>query len=510
MSSSAAAVRVGCSECVCIAIESHCPALLRTLLARRHVVYRDVFWAPLPSAMHNTPNVMSNEFVPQLHRISARADLSCVGRDDCGHVRVDVELHAPLRFGPTAYILVSLVKMAQWHSCDEHFPALHMLRNSGHFDLSEPQFFHLFVPFKQPKYVDEDERDDYDIECFISGESLVPGPLNVTEGWVLQYELERRGRRAPLVPFQLACDVHDADCSHRQLFPRRSEATLTLSGKCYGSALAFNKYYGKLEPLFELMAGQDAHEYDAENADATLLKLLHKQLESGADLNLYWISEHGLYSSSRDPLWRMCRFVDTISLMHFLYPMALHTTCSSCVQTPSEFNAMLKFALRNGFSYFLGCVNDVNVSDEYEKRSRWSIISRLFRRQRLSLFPFAMGVAAQLLSLGYGRRELHPACLPVFDGHLDATRDALFELLDIGEVIGAGQLQLLIESFDAGPLTLRELSRIAIRRAVGGAYFERRVRALKGSFLPAPLLKYVADPTELMLDDEQLLPFAPQ
>ena len=121
-----------------------------------------------------------------------------------------------------------------------------------------------------------------------------------------------------------------------------------------------------------------------------------------------------------------------------------------------------------------------------------------------------MGVASQLFSWGYERRELHPTCLPVFDGDLDATRDAMGELLTVGEVIGAGQHQLLIESFDAGPLTLRELSRIAIRRAVGGAYFERRLRALKGSFLPATLLKYVADSTEQMLDDEQLPPFAPQ
>ena len=43
------------------------------------------------------------------------------------------------------------------------------------------------------------------------------------------------------------------------------------------------------------MAGQNAHKYNAENPDATLVKLIKKQLESGADLNLCFISEHWLY-----------------------------------------------------------------------------------------------------------------------------------------------------------------------------------------------------------------------
>lgn len=92
----------------------------------------------------------------------------------------------------------------------------------------------------------------------------------------------------------------------------------------------------------------------------------------------------------------------------------------------------------------------------------------------------------------------------MFDGHLDAIRAAIDELLEMDEVMGTDQLQLIIDGFDAGPLTLQQLSRIAICLAVGGADFKRRVLELNGH-LPPLLLKYVADPTELMLDDTQLL-----
>ena len=41
-------MKLGCSECLCIAIESHRPQLLRALLTRTNLVYRDMFWAPTP------------------------------------------------------------------------------------------------------------------------------------------------------------------------------------------------------------------------------------------------------------------------------------------------------------------------------------------------------------------------------------------------------------------------------------------------------------------------------
>lgn len=70
---------------------------------------------------------------PELHHIDNVNDLSFVGSCDCGHIRVDVELREPLISVRNAYILVSLVMMARWHSSAE-FPAVQILQDSGKFD----------------------------------------------------------------------------------------------------------------------------------------------------------------------------------------------------------------------------------------------------------------------------------------------------------------------------------------------------------------------------------------
>lgn len=65
------------------------------------------------------------------------------------------------------------------------------------------------------------------------------------------------------------------------------------------------------------------------------------------------------------------------------------------------------------------------------------------------------------------------------------------------------RLKSIINRFDAGPLSLLELSRIAVRRAIGDTDFKRRVRALSER-VPPRLLTYIADSTELMLSDAQV------
>ena len=65
------------------------------------------------------------------------------------------------------------------------------------------------------------------------------------------------------------------------------------------------------------------------------------------------------------------------------------------------------------------------------------------------------------------------------------------------------ELQLLIDHFDEGPLTLQQLSRIAIRRAVGGADFVRKVRRIK-SHIPPLLFDYVTEANEHMLTDYEV------
>ena len=84
------------------------------------VVYRDMFWAPYPNNWsHYYPGGYYSE-IPQLHHFGSDSDLSFIGREDCGHMRVDVELQTlfDLLCKPdyrSAYpnILVSLPMMAR-------------------------------------------------------------------------------------------------------------------------------------------------------------------------------------------------------------------------------------------------------------------------------------------------------------------------------------------------------------------------------------------------------------
>ena len=58
--------------------------LLKSLLQRSDVVFRDMFWAPYPSKW--APYVTGSEWVksiPQLHQFGSDIDLSFVGREDC-------------------------------------------------------------------------------------------------------------------------------------------------------------------------------------------------------------------------------------------------------------------------------------------------------------------------------------------------------------------------------------------------------------------------------------------
>ena len=79
-----------------IAIESHRPALLKSLLQRSDVVFKDMFWAPYPSnwSGYCSVNLWGME-IPKLHHFGSDSDLSFVGREDCGQMRVDVELQTP-------------------------------------------------------------------------------------------------------------------------------------------------------------------------------------------------------------------------------------------------------------------------------------------------------------------------------------------------------------------------------------------------------------------------------
>ena len=129
-----------------------------------------------------------------LHYFGADSDLSFVGREDCGHMRVDAELLTPfdeLWNALNAYILVSLPLMARWHS-SKRFSAERILRQSGKFDYSAPQFFHI-----HNKYL------YYDKLCWTVYYFKDPlkqrGPINFVTQLVLRCEFENQ-LEAHMVP----------------------------------------------------------------------------------------------------------------------------------------------------------------------------------------------------------------------------------------------------------------------------------------------------------------------
>lgn len=106
---------------------------------------------------------------------------------------------------------------------------------------------------------------------------------------------------------------------------------------------------------------------------------------------------------------------------------------------------------------------------------------------RLHVIP---QIAYQLLALGYGRRELHAqlADLPLLDENLKQTREFIHSCSRFFPK-ECHKLRRLVKYFDAGPLSLEQLSRIAIRRAVGGVFFKRHMRSISKR-LPPPLFVY--------------------
>ena len=169
-------MEIGCSQCVADAIISRQLKRLRELL-EQPVHYLDLFWMSICSAP-----VASVEANTQLVEFSGTIDVTgdamdvdkvvCIDRADCRHEAFDEELREPI---PTVAlydrVLVSLPVLARLHSSDR-FPAEQLLRDSGKFDLSEPQLYH------------KPGRNLY----------LLEEPWNRTgytpRGWILHFELE--------------------------------------------------------------------------------------------------------------------------------------------------------------------------------------------------------------------------------------------------------------------------------------------------------------------------------
>ena len=502
-----AAAKYGCSECLCIAIESHRSALVSDLLNRKNVVYRDMYWSTRPRALQRMENSEClDEYYPLLHLIRPDGDLSRVGIADCRHVPFDEELREPLcwtRKDRSLVLrdyrtLVSLPMLARWHSRDG-FDAEQMLRNSlkfdrskprRKFDYSEPQFFHTFI---KPRSNDEDDlMFNYYYEDYIELQDEDELGAHFDQLLCVAFET--------LQPKKRVLDIV-LDSLHVYELTSRPVDLLTVEGHISDGHIGrFCRQYGTLATLFNSSATPDVWDEEPH-----FLRDVQTQLERGADLNLMLLQMGAVFLppvvlNSRLP----SRFVSAQSVLSCVWSCTISSAAinSGDPRVALLFNVWFQFLLLHGFSVF--------IADELEEvpypdaNPNLFYLEPLFERSRSAFLPFVRGVAAQLLSLGYGRRELRYANFPIPDANLCDTRQAIEKHQTTGKELVARELQSLVTRFDAGPLTLRELSRIAIRRAVGGVDFDRRVRQLGPPILPRAMFDYVSEPTELMLSDADL------
>ena len=166
----------------------------------------------------------------------------------------------------------------------------------------------------------------------------------------------------------------------------------------------------------------------------------------------------------------------------------MQSVCSSYDFPVAEriflFNDLIRLALRHGLAVFV-----ISGSTWFKYRNLDFSLAALLSSSSLIARhdnPISRGIAAQLLALGYGRPETHPVGVPLLEPRLDATR-----LAAVGKTFASGsivstfideekkrELLALVDRFDAGPLSLLRLARIAVRRSVAGKYFALHIRAL--------------------------------
>ena len=505
----------GCSQCLCIAIESHRSALLKSLLERPNVVYRDMFWARQP--IWRWCNNDKTDY-PILHDITDDSDLSFVGRDNCGHTPEDEELLLPLTDDTSERVLVSLPLLAKCHST-KGFDAEQMLRDSGKFDFSDVQLAHTRTQVSITKF-------GHHIFCATSGKRSILIILLVSNQRALA---ARKASEDPLCSL-LFSGTH-------------------LTGLCFLNPDVFllELHLGQME-ISSIFSNIFSNGLSAINEFGVCreVDLIQRQIDNGADLNCYMAVQCAMNSNKKSFALQSSLTSRFNGLLY--YGLMPYICMCCCFMSKSRhyndyfdsFRLLLSTLLRNGFSLFLGRKREDNYDFPLLHNGRYlvtgdlrssGLVAQLIVGFGVKHLEFSRSICRQLLALGYGRRELHPQGVLLYDENLDDTRKILEYERQVGfhsdsdtesddtdepisstesyesitttetdESIIALELQSLVTAFDAGPLSLLQLSRIAVRRAFGGVHFVNRIKALS-LLLPPLLYDYVADPTELLHTD---------
>lgn len=220
---------------------------------------------------------------------------------------------------------------------------------------------------------------------------------------------------------------------------------------------------------------------------------LQRAIRSGADVNQKTFEvDLSFRERGNRNIYRVNQFDMLSTALSFIEKKIIFignmTQCGCKTGQPSSSS---NFLFRNGISFFYGkhpiCLLGLQNYQEILETPLMRLIYFDAFYDRLHVIP---QIAYQLLALGYGRRELHAqlADLPLLDENLKQTREFIHSCSRFFPK-ECHKLRRLVKYFDAGPLSLEQLSRIAIRRAVGGVFFKRHMRSISKR-LPPPLFVY--------------------
>ena len=483
-------MKFACAECICIAIEAHREDLLRELISQMNLEYHDTFWAPKPHVYLRNSSLFSEELIPELHCIRADTSLELIGHENCGHVAIDAELLTP----PTetsAYVLVSLITLAMLHTTTK-FDPFSILRSSGIETFSPTAIDHHVFRENYAVFLSVWEQTEGPLEGF---EYMVPprqtvkgfeGPLQLTFH-PFMYSIEEsvspisKALHLNMLEYnELLVDTVDSGADHvHYSFVSAVEATyyflneqrLGLRFWCIVGQLGrlLNYSHSRITTLAELCC--------LSNEKINVNNLFEERLKLWSIFNKTDYSRDGLIPYLAHDAEFICQ-LNNVSV-------------EMVVWHAFNLNEVLKRFLRCGFSYFVK-----GPVPAFEGRYT-SFFYLLYCERYANHVEMMDGMSHQLLALGFGRPELHAGRHEAFDARLVYTRQMTQLLNSAGSTERAAKLQQLIDCFDCGPLTLMQLSRIAIRRVLGGSLFEKRVRKLEVA-LPPLLFRYVSDPTEFM------------
>lgn len=491
--------KTGCPLCLAFAIQSHDRSFLEALLSQT-VSYPDTFVLPAPTVLFKDPSKCLRARIPSP---AAEFELNRVG--SCGHELIDCEIRYEFNQEYSAFYLESLIEMAISYSTPS-FNVLEALLQSQKFDLSEPILFHrLIVPPYLTHHIREADQftDCYEVQYVrSSSQTWIPGPLRlvnlkpvITSIGALLFESARssnilrsllhnesrlhnlvnrallRGGFNDLWPFNLKSLVLETESSilvtfYRDLFSYDNLKLDTL-----------NAYISKLEFLLAL---------EAFDVNAPLVWRKVNCFDDGS--RNVEAETHFLY----ELIGAIFSFPDRNAADHVLRlyrVLVRHGLC--CFPAPE-----VTTRLRRSPSLSAPLADSIALyRSGFSQSQPDTLLVHLFgsdSRVPEYIMPRAETLVKQLFALGYARPELHPSDpdarvepevevkaavkSEAGDSGLRRTREYLEKRRTRLEAGAA--LRRLVAQFDAGPLALKSLARIAIRRALRGPSFARLSSAL--------------------------------